>query len=175
MQSELRHSSTLLLLSHTNPVLRGQKCVPPDSCPPLRSFYGWRPLNPMESILITHVSNQLTPNTESWVLNHCPRGDVGTYIVDTHLTWITAFHPSDNSPRQILVSLSYKSMSCTKWFCPVQLQNSFPGHSPLSRIALESYLVLMLVVSVFVSSTSDKVTWFHPIYLYFFPWEPLLR
>ena len=108
VQSELRHSSTLLLLSHTNPVLRGQKCVPPDSCPPFRSFYGWRPLNPMESILITHVSNQLTPNTESCVLNHCPRGDVGTYTVDTHLAWITAFHPSDNSSRQSLVSLSYK-------------------------------------------------------------------
>ena len=58
---------------------------------------------------------------------------------------------------------------------PVQLQNSFPGHSPLPRIALDSYLVLMLVASVSVSSTSDKVTWFHPIYLYFFPWEPLLR
>ena len=33
----------------------------------------------------------------------------------------------------------------------------------------------MLVASVSVSSTSDKVTWFPPIYLYFSPWEPLLR
>ena len=61
------------------------------------------------------------------------------------------------------------------FYSPVWLQNSFPGHSPFSRIALDSYLVLMLVASVFVSSTSDKVTWFHPIYLCFSPWEPLLR
>ena len=62
----------------------------------------------MESILITLVSNQLTTNMESRVLNHCPRGDMGMYTVDTHLTRITAFHPQNNSSRQILVSLSYK-------------------------------------------------------------------